>query len=108
MESKKKRSWTDPAAPEAARITIQKILGYQKIAGFTLQTVGLFFLGGVQMMMLGIIGEYLWRILDEIRRRPVYVVDRLIEGAAVPRSGAARPHPSGPEGDPGPGPGDRR
>ncbi|KIL97777.1 Glycosyltransferase [Paramagnetospirillum magnetotacticum MS-1] len=32
-------------------------------------------LGGMQMMMLGILGEYLWRTLDEGRRRPRYIVE---------------------------------
>ncbi len=30
---------------------------------------------GIQMLMLGVVGEYLWRMLDEVRRRPPYVVD---------------------------------
>lgn len=30
---------------------------------------------GIQMSMLGVVGEYLWRVLDEIRRRPAFVVD---------------------------------
>jgi dolichol-phosphate mannosyltransferase len=29
------------------------------------------------MLMLGIIGEYLWRILDETRKRPPYIVDEI-------------------------------
>lgn len=32
-------------------------------------------LGGIQMLMMGILGEYLWRALDEARRRPRYLVE---------------------------------
>lgn len=36
--------------------------------------IGVLFLGGVQMLMLGIVGEYLWRISSEVRDRPQYIV----------------------------------
>lgn len=39
---------------------------------------------GVQMMMLGTLGEYLWRTLDETRKRPGYVIDEVIEGKRPP------------------------
>jgi dolichol-phosphate mannosyltransferase len=32
-------------------------------------------IGGVQMLMMGVLGEYLWRALDESRRRPRYLVE---------------------------------
>ena len=32
-------------------------------------------IGGIQMMMLGILGEYLWRTFDESRRRPRYIIE---------------------------------
>ena len=40
---------------------------------------------GIQMMMLGTLGEYLWRTLDETRKRPSYVIDEVI-GGKHPRS----------------------
>jgi dolichol-phosphate mannosyltransferase len=36
-------------------------------------------MGGFQMIMLGIIGEYLWRTLVQVRRRDMYVIDAIYE-----------------------------
>lgn len=49
------------------------------IQGWTTLVVVITFLLGLIMLMLGIIGEYLWRILDESRNRPAYVVDELYD-----------------------------
>lgn len=37
------------------------------------------FTTGIQMAMLGILGEYLWRTLDEVRRRPSFVIDKIYD-----------------------------
>jgi dolichol-phosphate mannosyltransferase len=42
--------------------------------------VGILVLGGIQMIMLGMIGEYLWRNLDETRKRPLYFIERKSQG----------------------------
>ncbi len=47
------------------------------VVGWTTIVVALFFLGGVQMMCLGLIGEYIGRIYFEVKRRPHYVIDAI-------------------------------
>lgn len=37
------------------------------------------FASGIQMTMLGVLGEYLWRTLDEVRRRPPFVIDQVYD-----------------------------
>ncbi len=39
----------------------------------------LLIIGGIIMFMLGILGEYIWRILDEVKGRPNYVVDKQLD-----------------------------
>lgn len=45
------------------------------VPGWTMIMVAIFFMGGVQLMILGIMGEYIARIHDEVRHRPVYIID---------------------------------
>jgi polyisoprenyl-phosphate glycosyltransferase len=36
-------------------------------------------MGGIQLIFLGIIGEYLGRIYDEVRARPLYIVRKVLD-----------------------------
>jgi hypothetical protein len=51
----------------------RKIFLGMNVPGFTLLLVSILLASGVQMILLGVIGEYLWRALDETRKKaPVY------------------------------------
>lgn len=55
-------------------IVLQKFLGHT-VNGWASISVGMFFLGGVQMLFLGIIGEYIGKIYIETKKRPRYFVE---------------------------------
>lgn len=48
-----------------------------EINGFAALAVGIFLLGSVQLICLGILGEYVGRIHNEVKRRPSYIVDEI-------------------------------
>lgn len=56
-------------------IIIHAFVGHP-VEGWASTMVVILVLGGLQMMMLGVIGEYLWRNLDETRKRPLYFIER--------------------------------
>jgi glycosyltransferase involved in cell wall biosynthesis len=45
--------------------------------GYTSLIVAVSFMGGLQLTVLGIIGEYLGAVFDEVKRRPLYIVDEV-------------------------------
>jgi glycosyltransferase involved in cell wall biosynthesis len=47
-------------------------------AGYTSLIVAVSFMGGLQLTVLGILGEYLGAVFDEAKRRPLYIVDEVI------------------------------
>ncbi|HDH52979.1 MAG TPA: glycosyltransferase [Nitrospirae bacterium] len=55
-------------------IVIQKFFFNLNIQGYALLVTGLFFMGGVQMFFLGIIGEYIGKIYRQVQGRPLYLV----------------------------------
>ena len=62
-------------------IVVDTLVHGNPVAGYPSLVVIVLFLGGVQLMTLGVIGEYIGRIFNETKQRPLYLV-----GAAVPSS----------------------
>jgi glycosyltransferase involved in cell wall biosynthesis len=76
------------------QILIETVVYGQSVPGYPSVIVGLMVLGGVQLIMIGIMGEYIGKILSELKARPVYFVaehnlktaddaDRAQDGAQV-------------------------
>lgn len=57
---------------------IQKLVGVSLPQGFSTTVLMIAFFSGVQLLGLGIIGEYVGRIYDEVKRRPMFIVDRKV------------------------------
>jgi dolichol-phosphate mannosyltransferase len=55
-------------------IAISWAFGLTPFQGWAPIMVAILLIGGAIMIMLGVIGEYLWRILDEIKGKPLYVI----------------------------------
>ncbi len=60
----------------AAFVAVRNIMFGSPLMGWPSVITAILLLGGGQIMMLGIIGEYLWRTLDESRNRPTYFVEK--------------------------------
>ena len=56
---------------------IQKLLG-NTVEGWAFITCSLWLLGGIQMLSLGIIGEYIGKIYSETKSRPRYIIDKYL------------------------------
>ena len=63
----------------AAFLVARTMISGNEVPGYTSTIVAVLFLGGLNLLSLGIMGEYVGRIANEVRRRPLFVVDR-IEG----------------------------
>jgi dolichol-phosphate mannosyltransferase len=62
-----------------AAVVIGNALAGNPPQGWASLMIVILIIGGFQMLMMGILGEYLWRVLDESRRRPKYFVEETTE-----------------------------
>ncbi|MEV6110587.1 glycosyltransferase family 2 protein [Streptomyces sp. NPDC051940] len=62
------------------------------VSGWTMLMVVVLFLGGVQMLSLGVLGSYIGRTYSEVQGRPLYIVRQVIGEDAAPPAEGAVPH----------------
>ena len=59
-------------------VFVQKYILQNTVQGWATIMVAIMFLGGVQLICLGILGEYLGRVFNEVKPRPMYILEELI------------------------------
>ncbi|MBF0533171.1 MAG: glycosyltransferase family 2 protein [Candidatus Omnitrophica bacterium] len=57
----------------------QKLFTTTTVTGWSSLMAAILFIGGVQLLSLGVIGEYIARIGDDVKARPLYAVDQILE-----------------------------
>lgn len=62
----------------SAIVIYKKIIGVA-ISGWTSSMLSLFFFGSIQLIFLGIIGEYIYRIYKETQNRPIFIIRKFYE-----------------------------
>ena len=68
----------------AAYAVVAKLCFDQAPRGFTALLVAMAFLAGVQLLFLGILGEYLGRIYEQVKQRPQYVIQQIVRHPCRP------------------------
>ena len=75
----------------AARFVIRRLAGVEQAQmGFTTLVTLVLFMGGVQLVSIGLLGEYLARIYDEVKARPLFIVRRRYPDGSVRPGNQAR------------------
>lgn len=74
----------------ATKVLFHKLFFGLDLPGYPLLTVGVFLMGGVQLTILGIVGEYIGKIYKQVQGRPLYVVQE--------QGGGRKPDDSSPGG----------
>jgi glycosyltransferase involved in cell wall biosynthesis len=59
-------------------VTVDHLVNGSDVAGWTTIVAGLMFFSGVQLLFIGILGEYLGRVYEEVKLRPRYIVARAL------------------------------
>jgi glycosyltransferase involved in cell wall biosynthesis len=68
-------------------IVFERLFLNQPIPGFATLAAAIFFLAGVQLVAIGVVGEYVGRIFEEVKRRPQYIVADEIDHSPLAKRG---------------------
>ena len=71
-------------------VVVRALLFGSDVAGYPSLLTVILFLGGVQIMTLGVIGEYLGRVFNETKQRPLYFVERFMRADEGRQGGLTR------------------
>jgi len=63
----------------ASFLIFRTLIAGVDVPGYASLMVVILFLGGIQLISLGVIGEYLGRIFNEVKQRPVYLIDKVYQ-----------------------------
>ena len=72
-------------------LTFRVLVSGVDVPGYASLMVALLFFSGVQLLSIGMIGEYIARLFNEAKQRPVYILQDVIEGAAPSAVSAENP-----------------
>lgn len=62
---------------------LQKLMGFELTPGLSTTVLVVTFFSGVQLLCLGMMGEYVGRIYDEVKRRPMFIIDDVVENKKI-------------------------
>jgi glycosyltransferase involved in cell wall biosynthesis len=74
----------------ATVLVVRSVLGVTTPSGWPTILVVVLVLGGIQLTVIGVMGEYVWRAVEETRRRPLYVVRGVTHSRRVAGTGDQR------------------
>jgi polyisoprenyl-phosphate glycosyltransferase len=64
----------------------QKLYGINLSPGLSTTVLVVTFFSGIQLLCLGLMGEYVGRIYDEVKRRPMFIIDKIVEKKSIDAS----------------------
>jgi dolichol-phosphate mannosyltransferase len=76
-------------------LVVSHLIDHEAPQGWTSLIVTMLFLGGIQLLALGILGEYLGRMFEEVKQRPLFVARELLGLAEKASSGSVEALPGG-------------